>query len=71
MSSSVLLSLRKAAREHRLVRSRRRFEDTKIHGYVRPVGPKFFLLSLVSDRIRFDGFECFRCSDIRKLQPEP
>jgi hypothetical protein len=32
--------------------------------------PRFFLLALVSDRIRFDGFECFRCGDVRNLRPD-
>jgi hypothetical protein len=35
------------------------------------VGPRFFLLALVSDRIRFDGAECFRCGDVRSLRPDP
>lgn len=35
------------------------------------VGPRFFLLALVSDRIRFDGFECFRCTDVKNLRPDP
>ena len=35
------------------------------------VGPQFFLLALVSDRIRFDGFECFRINDVKKLRPDP
>jgi hypothetical protein len=34
------------------------------------VGPRFFLLALVSDRIRFDGFECFRCGDVKNLRPD-
>jgi hypothetical protein len=35
------------------------------------IGPRFFLLALVSDRIRFDGFECFRLSDVRNVRPDP
>jgi hypothetical protein len=35
------------------------------------VGPKFFLLALVSDRIWFDGFECFRIRDVSRIQPDP
>jgi len=35
------------------------------------VGPAFFLLALVSDRIRFDGFECFRTRDVTDIQPDP
>jgi hypothetical protein len=29
------------------------------------------LLALVSDRIWFDGFECFRINDLRDLRPDP
>lgn len=53
------------------MRFSRRFEEPKVHGYVLDIGPKFFLLALVSDRIWFDGFECFRIADIRKLRPDP
>ncbi|HEU4395097.1 MAG TPA: hypothetical protein VFS92_05990, partial [Planctomycetota bacterium] len=34
------------------------------------VGPKFFLLAPVSDRIRFEGFECYRVADVRGLRPD-
>lgn len=54
-----------------LVRFRRRFEKSKIRGYVLDVGPRFFLLAVVSDRIWFDGFEVFRISDVRRLEPDP
>jgi hypothetical protein len=54
-----------------LVRFDRRFEDSSIRGYVLDVGSEFLLLSLVSDRVRFDGFECFRISDVRNLRPDP
>lgn len=53
------------------VRFSRRFEDYVFRGYVLAVGPRFFLLSVVSDRIRFEGFECFRMSDVTNLRPEP
>jgi hypothetical protein len=42
-----------------------------VRGYVLDVGSKFFLLALVSDRIWFDGFECFRVGDVRRLEPDP
>lgn len=54
-----------------LVRFSRRFEQSTIQGYVIDVGPRFFLLALVNDRIRFDGFECFRRSDVKNLRPDP
>lgn len=41
-------------------------------GYVLDIGPRWFLLALVGDGIRFNGFQCFRLSDVRKLQvPHP
>lgn len=55
----------------RLIRFRRRFENEVVRGYVVGVGPKFFLLQLVSDRIRYDGFECIRIKDVRRPQPDP
>jgi len=63
--------LAEAMRLRRFVRFSRRFEDSRIRGYVLDVGPRFFLLSLVSDRIWFDGFECFRIADVKGVGPDP
>jgi len=60
-----------AQRRRSFVRLSRRFENWAIRGYVLDVGPRFFLLALVSDRIWFDGFECFRVNDIRGFKPDP
>jgi hypothetical protein len=60
-----------ATRSRRFVRLLRRFEKTAVRGYVLDVGPQFFLLLLVSDRIWFDGFECLRIADIRSMKPDP
>jgi hypothetical protein len=60
-----------AKRKGHLIRLSRRFEDSKVRGYVLDVGPKFFLLALVTDRIRFDGFECFRVRDVLNVIPDP
>lgn len=57
--------------ERRLVRFSRRFEDCSIHGYVLDIGPRFFLLALVSDGNWLDGFTCFRISDVSGLRPDP
>lgn len=35
------------------------------------VGPRFFLLALVSDRLWYDGFECFRIIDVSDVRPDP
>ena len=32
------------------------------------VGPQFFLIALISDGIRPNGFQCYRLSAVRKLQ---
>ena len=50
------------------VRISRRFESSPIRGYVIEVGPTFFLLALVSDRLWFDGFECFRIADLKMVE---
>ena len=53
------------------VRFSRRFEKSSIRGYVLDVGPKFFLLALVNDRLWFDGFECFRVQDVQDVRQDP
>jgi len=58
-------------RTRSFVRFEQRFERLPVRGYVLDVGPKFFLLAVVSDRIWFDGFECFRVGDVRDLRPDP
>ena len=58
-------------RARQLVRFQRRFEKPMVRGYILDVGPKFFLVALVSDRIWLDGFECFRVNDVRDLRPDP
>ena len=63
--------LAKAMRTRNLVRFEQRFEDLPVRGYVLDVGPKFFLVAVVSDRIWFDGFECFRVGDVRDLRADP
>jgi hypothetical protein len=51
-----------------LVKFTRPFEPDSIKGYVLDIGPRFFLMAIVGDRIRFDGFSCIRLSDVRELQ---
>ena len=71
MAKRISSQLRDAVRHRSFVRFSRRFEDRTVRGYVLDVGPKFFLLSVVSDRIWFDGFECLRVTDIKDLRPDP
>ena len=51
-----------------LVKFTRPFEAGSVNGYVLGIGPRFFLLALIDDYIRFNGFECFRTSDVRHLE---
>lgn len=60
-----------AKSEKTLVLFKSRFDHSPVRGYVLDVGPKFFLLAVVSDRIWFDGFECFRVGDVSDLCPDP
>ncbi len=57
-----------SARNKELVQFTRSFEQGSTTGYVMDVGPKFFLLALVDDLIRFNGFQCIRLQDVRNLQ---
>jgi hypothetical protein len=54
-----------------LVRLRRPFEEGSVNGYVLTVGREFFLLALVSDHVRFNGFQALRMVDVRELRPHP
>jgi len=58
-------------RKRQLVRFDRRFKHSPVRGYVLDVGPKFFLLAVVSDCIWFDGFECFRIGDVQSVRSDP
>ena len=57
-----------ALRDKMLVRFASAFERGTVNGYVLSIGPKFFLIALVSDGLQLNGFQCYRFSDIRKLQ---
>src|ERR1019366_3479203 len=71
MAKTCLSQLKDALRTRQFVRFSRRFEDLPIRGYILDVGPRFFLAALVSDRLWFDGFECFRFSDVSKVIADP
>jgi hypothetical protein len=51
-----------------LVQFTRSVEEGSITGYALAVGPQFFLLALVDDNIRLNGFLCLRSQDVRNLQ---
>ena len=60
--------LTRALRDKLLVRFASALDRGTVNGYVFDIGPQFFLVALVSDGIRFNGFQCYRLSDIRKLR---
>src|SRR5687768_11500196 len=70
MARNFLPELQDAQRRRQLVQLSRRFEDTPIRGYVLDIGPSFFVIAIVSDRIRFDGFECFRFADLLEVKAD-
>lgn len=51
-----------------LVRFTRTLEEGSVTGYILATGPQFFLLALVDEYVRFNGFQCFRLKDVRNLQ---
>lgn len=63
----------KAKKNRTFIRFRRRFEKSSgfFRGYVIAVGREFFLLSLVGDTVRYDGFAFFRIKDISKMDRDP
>jgi hypothetical protein len=47
-------------------------ESGSVEGYVLKVGPRFFMVAIVSDEKRLAGYQCFRISDVRSLRvPAP
>lgn len=70
MKKTWILQLEAAKNARRLIRFSTKFEAST-RGYVLEMGPKHFLLALVSDHIWFDGFECFRVSDLTELNEDP
>jgi hypothetical protein len=54
-----------------LVRLTRGFDDVTAKGYVLAVGRAYFLVALVSDQLRFDGFACLRVKDLKSIDADP
>jgi len=71
MDRGMIDVLNEALRDGTLMRFQRPFEAGSVHGYIAAVGPTFFAVALVSDRVRFDGFQCFRARDVEGLEIDP
>ncbi|MGA2051297.1 MAG: hypothetical protein ABSG96_26710 [Terracidiphilus sp.] len=64
--------LTEAMRKKMLVKFWSPFEPGSAYGYVLDIGPRFFLLGLIGDEVRFNGFQCMRLADVRQLRvPDP
>jgi hypothetical protein len=70
-STEIAAALAKAMAERTLVQLTTRYDEIDIRGYVMGVGPGFVMIAVVNDRIWFDGFECFRRSDIMAVEDDP
>jgi hypothetical protein len=68
-SAENIRKLRQAMADQTLVQVSTCFEDMKVTGYVLDVGPGFFLLAVVNDRIWYEGFEAFRLPDVTQVEP--
>lgn len=67
MARPITSRLSEAVRRRCPVNFMRPFDPGPVLGYVLSVGPRFFLVGLIDDRIRLNGFACYRLSDVRKL----
>jgi hypothetical protein len=60
--------LKTALRKHLFVTFTRPFEEGRVNGYVVDISPRFVLVAVVEDGCRFNGFQCFRLSDVHELE---
>ena len=72
MASKKASQLADALNRKIIVRFSTSYEPGWIDGYVLDIGPRFFLLAIIDDYRKFNGFQCSRISDVRKLRiPAP
>ncbi len=72
MTKAQDLKLREACSNAIVLRFSSPYEEGWTHGYVLDIGPQFFLLGLIDENIRFNGFQCQLVSDLRRIKvPDP
>jgi hypothetical protein len=72
MASKKSSQLADALNRKIIVRFSTPFEPGWVEGYVLDIGPRFFLLAIIDDYQKFNGFQCSRISDVRQLRvPAP
>jgi hypothetical protein len=59
--------LARAWRNKLCVKFYRPFEEGWVYGYLLDIGPQFFLLALINDEMRFNGFQCMRLTDVSRM----
>lgn len=63
--------LTEAIRKRSIIEFTNKFESHRPCGYVLDIGPKFFLLAVVCNRIWFDGFACFQVANVTDIALDP
>jgi hypothetical protein len=68
MTTKNYAKLTQAMQRKTLVKFWNPYDEGSTQGYVLDIGPRFFLLALIGEDMRFNGFQCLLLSDIRRLQ---
>jgi len=64
--------LREACSNAIVLRFSSPYEEGWTRGYVLDIGPQFFLLGLIDNDMKFNGFQCHLVSDLRHIKvPDP
>jgi hypothetical protein len=66
--SPKLAVLKRARIQKRIVRFWNPYDPGSTTGYVLDIGPQFILLALIDENIRFNGFQCLRIADVRRIK---
>lgn len=71
MGLNLTTKLEAALENQNLVRLTRKFGKGHFTGYVVAVSKSHLLLSLIGNGIWFDGYECLRIKDLKKIKKDP
>lgn len=68
MTEKIVEKLKSAKRHKHIVSFRTPYESGSVDGYVLGIGKEFFLVAILGDGFRYDGYACFRIKDVRGLE---
>jgi len=72
MTQARNLKLREAFSKATILRFSNPYDEGWTNGYVLDIGPQFFLLGVIDDSIKFNGFQCLLISDLSQIKvPDP